>query len=163
MGEATAPSLGGLWLASHDTTMKLENLLTFPATFTKDGEFYIVRFPEIENAITQGMSYANAIEMAQDWLINYFEICAEDGEIVPEARPVRDGEVPISVPVIVAFKVMIRNAMLERGVSQSGLAEALGMSRQGLSTLLSYRRLNSRMDTLVKVASSVGLRLTVTD
>lgn len=143
--------------------MKLENYLIFPATISKDGEFYLVRFPDIENAITQGMSYANAIEMAQDWLIEYFENCSEDGEIVPEARPVRDGEVPIMVPVIVAFKVMIRNAMISYGLTQTALAEAHGMSRQSLSTLLSYRRLNSRMDTLVKVASSVGLKLTVTD
>ncbi len=155
------PAIAGAVTAFTFKTMKLEDFLVYPATISKDGKFYLVRFPGIKNAITQGTTYANAIEMGQDWLIEHFQNCADDGEIVEEAQPITEGHVAITVPVIVAFKVMIRNAMIHRGITQSALAEAHGMSRQSLSTLLSYRRLNSRMDSLVKIASSVGLTLTV--
>ena len=40
----------------------------FPAIFTKDGDFYVVNFPDIEGCFTQGESVQDAFEMAEDVL-----------------------------------------------------------------------------------------------
>ena len=40
----------------------------YPAIFKKDGEFYTVRFPDLEGCYTQGNDLQDAYEMAADVL-----------------------------------------------------------------------------------------------
>ena len=40
----------------------------YPAVFTKEGNFYTVRFPDLESCYTQGDSLQDAYEMASDVL-----------------------------------------------------------------------------------------------
>lgn len=41
---------------------------TYPATFTPDGEYLFVEFPDIEGAFTQGENWKEAYEMAEEVL-----------------------------------------------------------------------------------------------
>lgn len=46
----------------------MANKLVYPATFTQDGEYIFVEFPDVEGAFTQGESLQEAYEMAEEVL-----------------------------------------------------------------------------------------------
>lgn len=56
----------------------------FPAVFTKDGDFYVVSFPDIDGCNTQGESIQDALEMAEDVLCLTLYDYEEDGEKIPK-------------------------------------------------------------------------------
>jgi predicted RNase H-like HicB family nuclease len=58
--------------------------LIYPATFEKDGKYLLVQFPDIPEAITQGLTIAEAYEMAEEVL----GIALEDKKDFPAATSV---------------------------------------------------------------------------
>ena len=42
--------------------------LVYPATFTQDGEYIFVEFPDVDGAFTQGENLQEAYEMAEEVL-----------------------------------------------------------------------------------------------
>lgn len=57
----------------------------YPAIFKKDGEFYIVRFPDLEGCYTQGNDLQDAYEMAADVLCLTLYDMEEEKEDIPPA------------------------------------------------------------------------------
>lgn len=56
----------------------------YPAIFKKDGEFYTVRFPDLEGCYTQGNNLQDAYEMAADVLcLTLYDMEEEKGDIPP--------------------------------------------------------------------------------
>lgn len=56
----------------------------YPAIFKKDGEFYTVRFPDLEGCYTQGNDLQDAYEMAADVLcLTLYDMEEEKGDIPP--------------------------------------------------------------------------------
>lgn len=49
----------------------------YPAVLTKDGEGYLVEFPDVENCFTDGATLNEALEMAQD-VLNLMLMTMED-------------------------------------------------------------------------------------
>lgn len=60
----------------------------YPAIFAKDGEFYTVRFPDLEGCYTQGEDLQDAYEMAEDVLCLMLYDLEEEGESIPLASEV---------------------------------------------------------------------------
>lgn len=61
----------------------------YPAVFTKDGDFYIVKFPDIEGCYTQGETLSEAVEMAEDALCLMLYDYEEDGKKIPEPSDIK--------------------------------------------------------------------------
>lgn len=57
----------------------------YPAIFTKEGEFYTVRFPDLENCYTQGDNLQDAYEMAEDVLCLMLYNLEEEKAKIPAA------------------------------------------------------------------------------
>lgn len=57
----------------------------YPAIFAKDGAFYTVRFPDLENCYTQGDSLQDAYEMASDVLCLMLYNLEEEKANIPPA------------------------------------------------------------------------------
>ena len=57
----------------------------YPAIFTKEGEQYSVRFPDIPNCMTQGEDIQDAVENAEDALCLILYHMEQRGESVPVA------------------------------------------------------------------------------
>ena len=57
----------------------------YPAIFTKEGEFYTVRFPDFESCYTQGGSLQDAYEMASDVLCLTLYNLEEEKASIPAA------------------------------------------------------------------------------
>lgn len=57
----------------------------YPAIFTKEGEFYTVRFPDLESCYTQGDNLQDAYEMAEDVLCLMLYNLEEEKAKIPAA------------------------------------------------------------------------------
>ena len=57
----------------------------YPAVFSKEGEFYNVRFPDFESCYTQGEGLQDAYEMASDILCLTLYELEEGKETIPPA------------------------------------------------------------------------------
>ena len=57
----------------------------YPAIFAKEGDFYTVRFPDLESCYTQGDSLQEAYEMASDVLCLTLYNLEEEGAPIPLA------------------------------------------------------------------------------
>ena len=59
----------------------------YPAIFAKEGEFYAVRFPDLESCYTQGDSLQDAYEMASDVLcLTLYNLEEEKANIPPASE-----------------------------------------------------------------------------
>lgn len=61
-------------------------MLIYPATFEQDGNYVLVKFPDIPEAMTQGTSIQEAYEMANEVL----GLALEDKTIFPKPSNVKD-------------------------------------------------------------------------
>jgi antitoxin HicB len=87
--------------------------MKFPVILTtqEDGGF-VVSFPDIPEAITQGESKAEALAMAQDALETALEFYFEDVRAVPAPSiPAANQEV-VELPASLSAKVLLLNEML---------------------------------------------------
>lgn len=62
----------------------------YPALFAREGENYIVRFPDLEGCYTQGDSIQEAYEMASDVLCLTLYNLEEDKASIPQASEMKD-------------------------------------------------------------------------
>ena len=76
---------------------------------------YGVTFPDVPEAITCGWSWEEAIEMAEDCLGVALGMYVKANLDLPKPSPVRDGQVLVPVPLLVAAKLTIYTAMREQG------------------------------------------------
>ena len=71
--------------------------MNYPATFSREGDGYIVTFRDIPEALTQGDTYEEAVEMAQDALKTALEFYTEKGLSHPRPTPKHLGEYKIFI------------------------------------------------------------------
>ncbi|AWK43143.1 type II toxin-antitoxin system HicB family antitoxin [Photorhabdus laumondii subsp. laumondii] len=119
---------------------------------------YFVSFPDIPEALTQGDTREEALEMALDALITAFEFYFEDNEKIPLPGPA--GQDYVDVPLSVASKVLMLNAFLDSKLTQIELANRMGVKKQEVTRIFDLRH-STKIDTVGKVASAIGHQLTL--
>ena len=97
--------------------------LVWPADLQRqeDGSI-LVSFPDIPEALTEGATEAEALEEAQDCVIAALGGYVEGRHPIPAPSPVR-GRASVALPVLVAAKIALYDAMHEQGVGNTALAE----------------------------------------
>ena len=133
-------------------------MLIYPAIIEPDGAGYLVRFPDIPEALTQGATREEAVEMAADALRTSMEFYFEDRRPVPMPSAVGDGMVGIDLPASASAKVMLLNAMLEQNVTPAALARALHTSPQSVSRLVDLSHA-TKIDAIAAALRALGRRL----
>lgn len=134
----------------------------YPATFDLDqkDQYYIVSFKDIPEALTQGYSFEEAKEMAQDALITAMEFYFEENRSVPLPSTTNDSEHLIALPASIWVKVLLLNAMLEQHVSQSDLAKRLGKPRQEMQRIINLNH-STKIDTIAEALACLGKSLDI--
>ncbi len=92
--------------------------MCYPALFTpaEEGGF-VVTFRDIPEAVTQGDSEAEAMEMAEDVLLSAMDFYFEDKRSVPMPSKAQLGECLVELPLTVSAKVFLLNEMLAHRVT----------------------------------------------
>ena len=98
--------------------------------------WWLVRFPDIPEALTEGKTTEDAFENAKDCLITALEGYIKAGRAIP--RPPFKGD-RIILPSLVTAKLAVYVNMQKHGWSKVKLAGKLGMPENSVRRLLDLR------------------------
>lgn len=89
--------------------------MQYPAVFSPGPSGgYVITFPDIPEAITQGDTEAEAICMAEDALVTALDFYFEDQRAVPAPSQPKIGQRLVALPAALAERVRSFNAVLGR-------------------------------------------------
>ena len=102
----------------------------------EDEGWFVVTFPDVPEAITCGKSVEESLYLAEDALLVALTFYTDAWAPLPVPSPLSDGQVLIKIPPLQSAKLALYTDMRERGVSQSDLADALGVGESDIRDLL---------------------------
>ncbi|POP50535.1 antitoxin [Superficieibacter electus] len=121
---------------------------------------YMVSFPDIPEALTQGDTREEALTAALGALVTAFEFYFEDNEQIPLPSAVSDGDDFVEVPLSVASKVLLLNAFIESRLTQLELARRIGKPKQEITRLFDLKHA-TKIDAVQSAAQALGRELTL--
>ena len=135
-------------------------MLTYPVILdpAEEGGF-VVTFPNVPEAITQGDNETEALMMAQDALVTMFDAYMQDRQTIPEGSSIY-AKPCVIFPVILAGKIALYNAMLTVNMTTEELAMRLDIAPAMAERLLSLRH-KSRIEQIENGLALFGKRLVV--
>jgi antitoxin HicB len=131
-------------------------MLSFPVHLeaAEEGGF-VVTFPDIPEAITQGDNRAHALEMAKEALELAMEFYFEDRRPVPAPTKAKRGQPTIELSASLSAKVLLLNEMLAQKVRPAELARRLQMRPQEVTRLIDLRH-TSKIDGIAVALKALG-------
>ena len=133
-------------------------MLAYPARLSKDGKFLKVNFPDIPEALTQGVDEAEALVMAKDALECALEFYFDDRRPVPGPSKPKRGQYMIQLSASLSAKVLLLNEMLSQKVQPAELARRMGTTRQEINRLTNLRH-TSKIDGISAALQALGKTL----
>lgn len=129
--------------------------MDYAARLEPDGNGYVVTFRDIPEAITQGDTLDEALEMAADALATAMDFYFEDNRPVPLPTPAQEGEHYVSLPLSIWSKVLLLNEMLSQHVTQAELAKRMGIKPQQMTRIVNLEH-STKIDTIVDAFKALG-------
>lgn len=130
----------------------------YPARVTRDGNEFLVTFPDVPEAITTGATRDEALAMAVDALVTSMDFYFEDRRAVPLPSPIKRGQVGIELPASVAMKVLLLNELVDAGVRNAELARRMGTTAQEVTRLTDLHH-PTKIDTIARALKTLGRSL----
>jgi antitoxin HicB len=130
----------------------------YPVKLTKDGKFIKVNFPDIPEALTQGVDREEALVMAKEALELAMEFYFEDRRPVPAPSQPKRGQAVVELSASTSAKVLLLNEMLRQKVHPAELARRIGTTPQVVYRLTNLRH-TSRIDGIDTALRALGKRL----
>ena len=135
-------------------------MLIYPVVLESQPEGgFVVTFPDLPEAITQGEDEAEALLMAEDALLVMLSAYMDDRQPIPEPSPL-NGRPGVALKVAVAGKVALHNALLAAGKRKADLARMLNLAPTLVDRLLSLHH-KSRIEQIETALAALGKRLVV--
>jgi antitoxin HicB len=132
----------------------------YPAVLTRDGDGWMVAFPDIPEALTSGATREEALEMAKDALKTAMEFYFEERRPVPLPSKVTRGQDAVELEPSVAAKVLLLNEIVKQNVRPTDLARKLGTTPQEVNRLMDLRHA-TKIDSINAAMHAIGKRLEV--
>lgn len=133
--------------------------MRYPVTFDSDETGWAVLFPDIPEAMTGGDTREEALSLAQDALVTALDFYFEDRREIPS--PSAQGEAFVEVPASVAAKILLLNAVVQRGISNADLARLIGTRPQEVTRILDLHHA-TKIDTIQVALKALGRQLELT-
>lgn len=121
---------------------------------------YIVTFPDIPEAITQGENVEDALRHAADALESALEFYFDARRPVPAPSKPKRGQRIVELPVSVSAKILLLNEMVRQKVRPAELARRIGTTPQEVNRLTNIRH-STRIDGVDNALRALGKRLVV--
>jgi antitoxin HicB len=136
--------------------------MQFPVILAPDEDDggFVVTFPDIPEAITQGETREEALEMAQEALETALEFYFEDKRAVPVPSKARRGQDLIELPASLSAKILLLNEMLAQNVRPAELARRLSTTPQVVNRLTNLQH-TTRIDGIDAALRALGKRLEI--
>ena len=128
----------------------------------KEGEGFIVTFPDVPGAITGAQTREESLFLAEDALVAMLAVYVQQQREIPTPSPVADGQELVAVPPIAAAKLALYTAMREQGITGNALAVRLNLSDSAIRKLLDPD-CYSHISQIMKALRNVGRSLVIED
>jgi antitoxin HicB len=137
-------------------------MLAYPVKLTPDKKSggLVVTFPDIPEAMTQGETVDEAMEMAQDALETALDFYFDDRRAVPAPAKPKRGQRLVTLPVSIEAKVLLLNEMIRQRVRPAELARWLRTTPQAVNRLVNIRYV-SKIDGIAVAMAALGKSLEV--
>ncbi|MGO9340301.1 MAG: type II toxin-antitoxin system HicB family antitoxin [Terracidiphilus sp.] len=135
-------------------------MFAYPVRLKKDGKFFLVTFPDIPEAITQGDNREHALRMAAEALESAMEFYFEDRRVVPRPSKPKRGQPLVELPASVAAKALLLNEMISQKVRPAELARRLKTTPQEVNRLTNIRHA-SKIDGIAVAMKALGKTLEI--
>lgn len=136
-------------------------MLAYPVKMLPDRKGgFVVTFPDIPEAITQGETVDEALEMAQDALETALDFYFDDQRPVPVPSKPKRGQLMVSLPLSIEAKVLLLNEMVRQRVRPAELARRMRTSPQAVNRLVNLRYV-SKIDGIAGAMAALGKSLEI--
>ncbi len=132
----------------------------YPVDFEPDEDTVIIYFPDVRGAHSYGDNREDAHSHGLDALTTMISAMMDDGEEIPAPSRPRPGQRTVTLPTLVATKVVIYTEMRRQGVSKAELVRRLGQDPKQVDRLLDVFHA-SRHDQLDKALAALGKRIEI--
>jgi antitoxin HicB len=135
--------------------------MQFPANFepAEEGGF-VVTFPDVPEAITQGEDVEDAKVHAADVLESALDWYLESGRPIPAPSKPKRGQYLIELPASLSAKVLLVNEMNAQKVRPAELARRLQVTPQEVTRLINPRH-KSKIDGIALALKALGKTLEI--
>ncbi|MGH8521986.1 MAG: type II toxin-antitoxin system HicB family antitoxin [Gammaproteobacteria bacterium] len=121
---------------------------------------FVVTFPAVPEAITQGEDEEEALARAADALETALEFYTEEGRDLPKPGKPRRGQRSVRPSALICVKLAVYQTMRDEGVRKAELARRLGWHLPQVDRLLDLHHA-SRLDQAEAALHALGRRLVV--
>ena len=138
-------------------------MLRYPALFEPDRESggFVVTFPDFPFGVTQGDSFEEANEMAQDLLATLLADRMKRRLAFPKPGKIRGNHMHyVSLPPLAEAKAALYQTMRRVGVRKADLARSLGCPKSSVDRLLDFSHA-SRLEQIDQAFRVLGKRLII--
>jgi antitoxin HicB len=131
-------------------------MLRYPAHFEAAEEGgYVVTFPDIPEAITQGEDVEDALLHAADVLESALDYYIEEGLPIPVPSKPKRGQHLVELPASYAAKILLLNEMAAQKVRPAELARRLKVTPQEVTRLIDLHH-TSKIDGIAGALKALG-------
>ena len=135
--------------------------MRYPIDIKPDGKFFLVTFPDIPEAITQGKSLKQAKEVAAaSALETALDFYFENSRVVPKPSRIKRGQDFVELPASVSAKVLLLNEMIRQRVRPAELARRMQTTPQEVNRLTNIHH-TSRIDGIARAVKALGKTLEI--
>ncbi len=121
---------------------------------------FVVTFPAVPEAITQGEDEEEALARAAGALETALEFYTEEGRDLPKPGKPRRGQRSVRPSALICVKLAVYQTMRDEGVRKAELARRLGWHLPQVDRLLDLHHA-SRLDQAEAALHALGRRLVV--
>ena len=142
--------------------MGTQTTTEYPVFLEKDdNDTVLATVPDVPGTVTFGEDNDEALAHTADALAVMISALMDDNEEIPEPTRPKKGQATVTLPPLVASKVLLYNRMRELGVTKAELARRLGGKNPTHVTRLLNVLHQSRHDQLDEAMTVLGARLVV--
>ncbi len=140
--------------------MKFRNFL-YPVDVRPSGKTFLVRFPDLPEALTEGATHEDALENAFDCLEEAIASRIAEREDIPRPGLLKQGFAPaVALSALMSAKAALYLARREAGLSNVQLAKRLDLDERQVRRLQDPA-MSSRLPEIDRAIDALGQRLEV--
>jgi antitoxin HicB len=134
--------------------------MRYPIAIKRDGRFFLVTFPDIPEALTQGRTIEEARAAASAALETTLDFYFEQSRMVPAPSRIKRGGEVVELSASLSAKVLLLNEMIRQKVRPAELARRLGTTPQAVNRLTNLRHA-SKIDGIAGAMKALGKTLEI--
>ncbi len=134
--------------------------MRYPIHIKPDGKHFLVTFPDIPEAVTQGKTIEEALAMAAEALETVLDFYFEQTREVPQPSHIKRGGKFVELPASLSAKVLLLNEMIRQQVRPAELARRLQTTPQEINRLTNLHHA-TKIDGIAGAMKALGKTLQI--